>query len=789
MNYLLGFSDKSNDKRYYSDLKSHLQMAQNVIALNLLFKEVLYQVILASASSQEYLTESISLIVSSVINMIALVVVVVIKKKNRQGHPLFGRLQPKFATWIVDTFFFILAFLLILCQFFQGNVKQFTPVDGWIWAFSVFYLSFLIFNWLPKALLFSIFLLVGAFSWDNPDSDQQKKTQILKLSLNSVMALIIYYNVEKYKKKKFLMREVLLEKSDVWKRMINKFPEGLMLVNMKGEVLFCNQELEKELRQKKPDEKTNNVSNNNCRESNLVSLDDLKSFSNVSVAFCDSQLRIMIDQEECVPHQKLPFLYRNKDLSSIIKRIFLKVRDPSPSQQQGATTENRESFVSNLPNDQELLLLDAHISENTGIGHASPPLATSYARSFQIKFWFTFFEKQQTLVLLFSETTHMKLIHRLQDRDAYRTRLLASISHEFRTPLNGSINFMERVAEDVTIPADIKEMYVIPAIRSNRILLYLINDLLDFSQIQFDKLQLTFERANIVESLNECQQLYGIQASLKGISLPKVFIKSLVHDGKAQKKKTPSSAITNSSFDPLFCTDHRRLQQIILNLISNAIKFSYQGSEIRLVISELGEKTGLMTADEKKKLDKQNGRLLKIEVQDSGVGISTEAQERLLQEINEHTDHNSIKNHYDSSDPNGVSLGLTISNVLAVQLGGLGLSVLSEEGVGSTFSFILAEKSCNTQLISCKSSHDDEEGEKLMIPSHIQNHHILEFDVAQRDDHFCSKVSSYISIPFERATTDSIKIPPFFWCCCWEIFSTTTTKEEGNWRILAQEEE
>lgn len=298
-----------------------------------------------------------------------------------------------------------------------------------------------------------------------------------------------------------------------------------------------------------------------------------------------------------------------------------------------------------FPNDQHLILLDSQIN------HASQ------YKSYQIKMWFTLFEGEQVLALLFSETTQMKLVHTLQDRDVYRSRLLASVSHELRTPLNGSTNFMERILEDGRVPEDLKESYVRPALRSNTLLLNIINDLLDFSQLQANKLRLNFKVADICKDIRECLKLFEIQTKLKNISL--------------------TFEAPDKSFDSDFSTDHNRVKQILLNLLSNSVKFTREGS-IRVTVSEV-KTEGLME------------RQIKIKVKDTGIGIPEEEQKKLF------TEFTHIEN-YDRGtvNPNGVGLGLMISNSLATRLGPKfpprGLGVKSQVGVGTTFSIILEEK-------------------------------------------------------------------------------------------------
>lgn len=301
-----------------------------------------------------------------------------------------------------------------------------------------------------------------------------------------------------------------------------------------------------------------------------------------------------------------------------------------------------------LPNDQHVVILDSIIPNDR---------EETAERSFHIKIWFTLYEGSQVMVLLFSETTQVKLVNRLQDRDAYKSKLLASVSHELRTPLNGSTNFIELVYDDERVPEDLKNNYLLPAIRSNHLLMNLINDILDFSQLQANKLRLNFDVQSVTDGIKECIQLLEIQAKFKKIKL----------------HFDPPSYLSN----PDFCTDHTRFKQILLNLLSNAIKFTREGY-VKVKLLELNVGPGC-------------NRLLKVEVEDTGMGISTQQQKKLFGAFTHIDDYDRKK-----VNPQGVGLGLMIANSLAVLLGpktnDVGLKVISTPGIGSAFSFILEEK-------------------------------------------------------------------------------------------------
>jgi CheY-like chemotaxis protein/two-component sensor histidine kinase len=207
--------------------------------------------------------------------------------------------------------------------------------------------------------------------------------------------------------------------------------------------------------------------------------------------------------------------------------------------------------------------------------------------------------------------------------------------------------------------------YLQKILYSSRMLLDIINDLLDLSKIEAGKLQLEKIDFDLYSLLNNLHGLLAIQAENKGLRC-----RYVVDDNVPQYLKG----------DPL------RLGQILTNLLSNAIKFSFHG-EVIVSVSYLQ--------------NIESGVLLHFSVQDSGIGLSTTEKERLFNAF--YQADSSITRIY-----GGTGLGLTISRQLVEMMGG-DIKVDSQPGIGSTFSFCaefeLAEK--------FSSSHNDLSNEGL----------------------------------------------------------------------------
>ncbi len=134
---------------------------------------------------------------------------------------------------------------------------------------------------------------------------------------------------------------------------------------------------------------------------------------------------------------------------------------------------------------------------------------------------------------------------------------MATVSHDLRTPLNGIIGMMNLVKERVRhFDDDLLQKHIELSLKSTNLLLFMINDILDFSQISNGKLRLSFTNINILELVKEVMDLIEFQAREKGIQCK----------------------ILCSEQSPLLIfTDGNRIRQVLLNLLSNALKFTSRG--------------------------------------------------------------------------------------------------------------------------------------------------------------------------------------------------------------------
>lgn len=233
----------------------------------------------------------------------------------------------------------------------------------------------------------------------------------------------------------------------------------------------------------------------------------------------------------------------------------------------------------------------------------------------------------------------------IEQASRYKSEFLANMSHELRTPLNSLLILAQILAENKDKNLTPRQVeFATTILKSGNNLLHLINDILDLSKIESGKMEIVISKVVIQDMVSYAKQHFQPIALQKGLDF-----KVTVSDGVPEEIET----------------DEQRVQQILTNLLSNACKFTKQGSvqvDISMKHTDLGVR-------------------MVFAVKDTGIGISPEKQEIIFDAFQQADGTTSRKF-------GGTGLGLSISREMATLLGGY-IHVESEEGVGSTFTLYL----------------------------------------------------------------------------------------------------
>ena len=274
-------------------------------------------------------------------------------------------------------------------------------------------------------------------------------------------------------------------------------------------------------------------------------------------------------------------------------------------------------------------------------------------------------ESQQQLIE--NNAQLVRLNQKLEEATLAKSEFLANMSHEIRTPMNGVMGMVALLSG--TELTDEQREYVESTHASADALLTIINDILDFSKIEAGKLELEHHPFELRTCIEESLDLLAT---------------------KAAEKKLDLAYVVEDSIPKLLVSDVTRLRQILVNLISNAVKFTALGE---VVVEVTAAAHGTCTLEPGHELQVDQVRhpeqwLLHFSVRDTGIGIPADRQHRLFKSF--HQVDASTARHY-----GGTGLGLAICKRLCELLGGR-IWVESEFGRGATFHFTMAAQAATS---------------------------------------------------------------------------------------------
>ncbi|MGD9723520.1 MAG: sensor histidine kinase [Pirellulales bacterium] len=230
-----------------------------------------------------------------------------------------------------------------------------------------------------------------------------------------------------------------------------------------------------------------------------------------------------------------------------------------------------------------------------------------------------------------------------------KSEFLANMSHELRTPLNAVIGFSDVLAEQVCGPLNENQtQYVTDILDSGQHLLALVNDILDLAKIEAGSMDIHPARLDAAALVDRTVQMFRERAIRQGIRL--------------------AGSVTGEVH---LYADERRLKQLLYNLLSNALKFTPEGGEVRVAVQQVGEH-------------------VEVRVSDTGIGIAATERDRVFESFYQ-IDSSLAKN------AQGTGLGLAVVRQI-VELHGGSVRVESEPGEGSTFVVLLPQAKAANEL-------------------------------------------------------------------------------------------
>jgi signal transduction histidine kinase len=484
------------------------------------------------------------------------------------------------------------------------------------------------------------------------------------LSYQTFVVLLLLYLIEKSNRLSFLKKFDVVKTGDTLRLILNDIPENIVVLDKNLQMVYKSSFFHKMFNE----------------EDNIEVLALLDKIQAINFR-TDEILQTVLNTEGPESRRKnqdyisLPTNGSNADSSA--KQQLLSSMQLEPTYtlfklcREAGGLESLYLYLSKVKKDKikESLVIDCKYKKDKD----SQPI------SLECKISLATFSGEDCIIFILRDTTQRDIIARLADNNEYKDNLLASVSHELRTPLNGTLNFIESAIMSEEIPNSMKEAYLLPAIRSGKLLMHIINDILDYSQINAGKLRLVNTEKLLKETFDESLQLIQLQAAKKGIE---VYI-------NYDEQNLPVK----------FSTDHNRLSQVVLNLLSNALKFTFQGF-IKITVA----------------MDNREENIIQVSLEDTGIGINEEDQKKLFRAFAKIDLGGEM---YVNS--RGVGLGLSISNEIVKLIGTddkVGIQIQSVPEKGSTFTFKIKEKfNDNNEIVRMKSSESINSSGRPRIPS------------------------------------------------------------------------
>ena len=282
-------------------------------------------------------------------------------------------------------------------------------------------------------------------------------------------------------------------------------------------------------------------------------------------------------------------------------------------------------------------------------GNQSSSSEEGMKKAFKVKVFPLLWDDEEAIALLLDDITRQKIITELKTADRNKDLVIAMVSHDLRTPLNGMLGLVDIAMKNIKDTSTLA--YLEACKNSGGLMLNFVNSILDLHQIKDNKLNLIYSKIFLSTLLKEIKALFAQVCRVKQLYL-------------------------NIEIDPrvpkTLATDKSRLTQILVNLLGNAFKFTFYGGVT-------------IKAD----IENEDLNWIKFSIIDTGIGIKKEDQDKLFKM------YGKLDQKDKKISSNGVGLGLTISNTLATLLSShenQSIKIESTLSKGTCFSFVVQSK-------------------------------------------------------------------------------------------------
>lgn len=471
----------------------------------------------------------------------------------------------------------------------------------------------------------------------------ESTASVLKFVLANFAVILVLYCFEKAQRSEFLLNYI--HENERWSAnmIFERIPDGLLILDGNLETQYINPVFRQVVREDKFDEEPISKS---------VLIESLKKIENIKIR---QEKGFVGSTAQVTPSKSIRGLTPKFGLSPT-KSSRLQVFSDSILEVKAYSNLFEILLNQVLPEAKELdtaEIAQAGLQERAGqfmiIEGSMKNEHDEFFCTLEITIFLTVFKCRTCVVLMVKDVTKRDIVTKLEEKDTFRGEVLSSISHELRTPLNGSIGLTQCALDDPDIPENCKKNYLIPALNSSKLLLSMVNNIIDYTELKSNAFMLDFRLEEIKKTLLETIDMVKNQTERKKIELK--------FDYDEEIPKT-------------FCTDHKRLSQVLVQLLTNAIKFTFTGS-----ITLSAKKTPFG---------------LRFCVADTGIGMEEHQVMDLELSLRRLSMHNRL-----NENSTGCSLGLHLANEIAKRLGSLvngGIIIQSEFQKGSRFYFTVEEK-------------------------------------------------------------------------------------------------